>query len=79
YQPVTRGERIRLRMMAGTSEGALPLQKNFELGGISTLRAFNYKAFSGNRMFLTNVEYVFDSDILGSFLGIDHFNLIIFG
>lgn len=73
------GSGLSLRMMAGTSVGDLPFQKNFELGGISTLRGFAYKAFRGNRLFLTNIEYRLDSGVFGDIIPIDDINFIIFG
>lgn len=57
YMPLSRGERLDLRVKLGSSEGKLPLQKLFELGGISSLRAHRYKEFQGNRMILANFEY----------------------
>ncbi|MCP4727957.1 MAG: BamA/TamA family outer membrane protein [bacterium] len=60
YQPLSRFENLNLRLMAGTSRNALPLQRGFYLGGISTLRAFDFKEFHGNSMLLGNVEYIFD-------------------
>ena len=61
---------LRLRVRAGTSEGALPVQKRFELGGIGTLPGYRYKAFEGDRMVLANVEYRFGGDAaLVPFLG----------
>ncbi len=79
FVPITFGESLRLRGMAGTSQGYLPLQKNFELGGISTLRGFDYKEFSGTRMVLANIEYVVSSGLFRGFLGLDELNFIIFG
>ncbi|MEZ4745799.1 MAG: hypothetical protein R3C41_06990 [Calditrichia bacterium] len=56
YQPLTYGENFQIRAIARTSTGELPLQKRFELGGIGSLRQFSYKEFTGNRMFLANIE-----------------------
>jgi len=53
---------LRLRVRAGTSEGALPVQKRFELGGIGTLPGYGYKEFKGDRMVLANVEYRFGGE-----------------
>ena len=62
YQRLSHWERLDLRVKAATSEGTVPLQKRFHLGGISTLRAFNYRSlnaggYGGDRMLLLNVEY----------------------
>jgi hypothetical protein len=62
YMKLTRRERLDTRVKLGTSEGQLPLQKIFELGGISSLRAFKYKEFKGNRMILLNCEYNISSE-----------------
>jgi hypothetical protein len=69
YLPVSRGERLDFRVMAGSAEGDVPLQKLFQLGGLSTLRGYSYKEFSGDRMLLMNLEYnvspsTFSRDIL---------------
>lgn len=79
YQPISNGERLMLRLIAGTARGDLPLQKNFEIGGLSTLRAYPFKAFAGNRIFLANVEYLLSPDIFDNFLGIDGLDFIVFG
>ena len=57
YLPISRNERLDLRFKAGSAEGTLPFQKLFELGGISTLRGFEYKEFVGDRLLLANIEY----------------------
>ncbi len=60
YQPLSRYENINLRVFAGSSKNTLPIQRRFYLGGLSTLRAFDYKVFEGSSMLLGNAEYVFD-------------------
>ncbi|MHB2153564.1 polymer-forming cytoskeletal protein [Calditrichota bacterium GD2] len=62
YQRLGPWERLDVRLKAATSEGVVPLQKRFHLGGISTLRAFNYRSlnaggFGGDRLLLLNLEY----------------------
>ncbi len=79
YQYFGYRERIDIRLKIGSSEGVLPLQKRYQIGGLSTLRGYRYKAFQGDRMFLMNFEYnlnpkVFSTDML--FL--DELNYIIF-
>jgi hypothetical protein len=69
YLPVSRGERFDFRIMAGSANGHLPLQKVFQIGGFSTLRGFDYKEFVGDRLLLANIEYTvspanFSRDIL---------------
>ena len=59
---LTPDQTMKLRVRAGTSEGTLPAQKRFELGGIGTLPGYGYKEFEGDRMVLANVEYRFGGD-----------------
>ncbi len=80
YWPLVTGENLNFRLMVGSSEGDLPIQKNFELGGISTLRGYPYKIFSGNSMVLINIEYRVHPRIISSqipFIG-SAFSLIFF-
>lgn len=80
FQPVSTGENLNVRLMLGASEGDLPVQKNFEIGGISTLRGYQYKEFTGDSFFLLNLEYRIHSRIMGTefpLLG-DDFSLILF-
>jgi outer membrane protein assembly factor BamA len=63
YQPLGRYENLNLRLRAGSGTGDLPLQKGFELGGISTMPAFSYKEFSGNRLLLANAEYLLNGKL----------------
>ena len=64
YQPLSRWENLDMRLMAGSATGIVPRQMLFNMGGISTLRGHDFKAFSGNQMILTNVEYRLSSGIL---------------
>ncbi len=57
YQPLNWGQNLDLRLRVGSSRGQLPSQYLFDLGGISTLRAFDFKSFTGDRMVLGNLEY----------------------
>jgi hypothetical protein len=57
YQPIGYGKNLDLRLRAGSAQGILPAQYLFDLGGISTLRGFRFKEFTGDRMVLANVEY----------------------
>lgn len=56
YQALGWNERLALRFRVGTSTGLLPPMYWFELGGLSTLRGYEFKAFVGNRMVLANIE-----------------------
>jgi len=62
YQSLSRYESIDFRIRTGSSSGYLPLQKIFYVGGLGSLRGYNFKEFFGNRMFLANFEYRFDPD-----------------
>ncbi len=61
YQPVNWGQNLDFRLRIGSSRGALPAHYLFDLGGISTLRGFDFKSFTGNRMILGNLEYRLDA------------------
>ncbi|MCC7431269.1 hypothetical protein IT568_10525 [bacterium] len=56
YQPLTKKINFNSRIKIGSLTETDLQQKRFELGGISTLRAFGFKEFRGNRMFLWNSE-----------------------
>jgi cytoskeletal protein CcmA (bactofilin family) len=65
YQPLGRYDNFNVRLRVGTTEGSVPLQKTFEIGGLSTLNGFPYKSEAGNRMILLNAEYIINGDFLG--------------
>ena len=78
YQPISRGENINLRIRVGETAGRVPVQKYFDLGGISTLRAYRFKEFTGTRMVLGNLEYVINWDKLDWYPDIPFFDLFDF-
>ncbi|MDI6839887.1 MAG: POTRA domain-containing protein [bacterium] len=45
------------RVRIGYSNNTLPMQRRFYLGDVGTLHGYYYKEFSGNTMFLGNIEY----------------------
>lgn len=53
------GSVLRWRVQTASITGNAPDFKNNYLGGIGTLRGSPYKIFSGNRMFLSNLEIQF--------------------
>jgi hypothetical protein len=58
YVPLTFGMDLKARLLLGTTgAGTLPYQKEFAVGGISTLRAHAYKYSRGDHVFLANAEY----------------------
>ena len=61
YQPLGRNDDLNIRLRYGTTNGSVPVQKKFDLGGIGTLRGYEYKEFqNGDKMALINVEYTTD-------------------
>ena len=58
YIPVGRDQTVMLRTNAGYSDDYLPLFKRFFLGGVGSLRGYDYKEFSGNRYMLLNADYI---------------------
>jgi hypothetical protein len=65
YQPLGRWDNFNVRFRIGTSEGALPLQKSFEMGGLGTVQGYAFKEDQGNRMLLMNAEFIINGDFLG--------------
>jgi len=64
FQPLGKYDNLNIRVRAGSSDGTLPSQKIFELGGLGTMNAFPFKSELGNRMLLINAELI----VNGSFL-----------
>lgn len=77
YQQLGWDENLDIRLRAGTSQGVLPPMYWFDLGGISTLRGYRFKEFTGDRMVLANVEYRMNTAGSDWFL-LDDFDLILF-
>ncbi len=79
YQSFGYKERLDIRLKLGSAEGDLPFQKQFQMGGISTLRAYTNKSLVGNRMFLANFEYNLNPRIFSTdFFVFDELNYIVF-
>jgi len=65
YQKVVVGSQaIVAQCRIGSRESAYE-QHRFDLGGVSTLRGYRIKEFTGNRMAMLNIDYLFRGDILG--------------
>ena len=62
YQPVVPHARLDVRLRLGTGRGILPEQYLYDLGGLSSIRGYGYKAFTGDRMVLFNMVYWVDGD-----------------
>lgn len=58
YIPVARNQTLALRLRGGYSDDYLPLFRRFFLGGIGSLRGYEYKEFEGNRYVLLNADYI---------------------
>ena len=57
---LARNQEARARVLGGsTVDGTLPIQMNWHVGGISTLRGHGYKRFDGDQFLLANAEYYF--------------------
>lgn len=65
YQPLGPYDNLNVRVRVGTSDGALPLQKTFEIGGLGTVQGYPFKGEMGNRMLLMNAELIVNGDFLG--------------
>jgi outer membrane protein assembly factor BamA len=52
--------RLGLRLRGGSVTGNAPLQKQFTLGGIGSVRSFEQNAFRGANTLLANAEYIID-------------------
>jgi len=77
YQPFGWDESLNIRLRAGTATGTLPPMYWFDLGGISTLRGYDFKEFTGDRMVLGNVEYKLNTGRDNWFI-LDGFDIILF-
>lgn len=50
---------LALRAMGGYSDSKLPSFDRYEIGGVSTIRGYDYEEFSGDKMLVLNAEYRF--------------------
>ncbi|MFL6236079.1 MAG: hypothetical protein ACJ76N_23305 [Thermoanaerobaculia bacterium] len=57
YVPVTRRSNFALRLFAGESTGNRPTP--YYIGGLDTLRGIDFRSFSGDRAFFSNLEFRF--------------------
>ena len=77
YQPTFENQRLYIRGLLGARRGdiagsrsaggpvdSLAAQYSLDIGGIGSLRGFDDKEFSGNRMFVINANYLFGGDIV---------------
>ena len=66
YCPMTPDQTFFFRFRGGYSDDDLPLFRRYFIGGIGSLRGYEYKEFDGNRYILFNADYIwrfFDRNI----------------
>jgi hypothetical protein len=64
YCPIATDQTLFFRIRGGYSDDDLPLFRRYFIGGIGSLRGYEYKEFQGNRYLLFNADYIwrfFDS------------------
>ncbi len=64
YLPMGRASTLALRVRGGTSDGVLPYQKLFRIGGIGSVRSYSQNTLTGTRMLVGNAEYMFAPGLL---------------
>ncbi len=69
YFPLIEFYHLYLRSRYGMANGDLPLQKQFTIGGVGTLRAYPQNAYRGTRMWIASAELAIPEL---SMLGNDH-------
>jgi len=69
YQPLNEHLNLNMRVRTGLSDGMLPVQRQFELGGPGSLPGYRYKEFSGSHVLLFNVELIIRSTLAGEARG----------
>ncbi len=57
YLPLSSRTLLSMRGLFGWSNGALPVERRFALGGIGSVHGYSFKEVSGSRMALLNAEY----------------------
>jgi len=60
YLPMTRHSTLSMRVRGGVATGTVPLQKQFTIGGVGTVRAYPQNSFLGTRVGLFNAEYAIE-------------------
>ncbi len=69
YQPLGDYINFNVRARIGASDGTLPIQRAFELGGVSTLPGYRFKEFGGSHIALLNTELLFNSSFADNIKG----------
>jgi hypothetical protein len=60
FLPLTPETRLGLRVRGGYATSQAPLQSQFTIGGIGSVRSYDQNRFRGTRMLLANAEYLID-------------------
>jgi outer membrane protein assembly factor BamA len=60
FLPLTPDTRLGLRLRGGYATSESPLQSQFTLGGVGSMRGYGQNRFRGTRMLLANAEYLID-------------------
>ncbi|MFQ5822688.1 MAG: hypothetical protein ACE5JB_01385 [bacterium] len=64
FQQMYGNQRLFIRFLIGTRHGSSAEQYTMDIGGFGSLRGFDDKEFSGNRMVMLNANYLFGGDVL---------------
>ena len=74
YTRLSPNQALNGRLMAGFSDGTVPPQRLFALGGIGTVHGYRFKEAAGEKMVLVNAEYKLnlgaDGDVRRGFNGV---------
>lgn len=69
YQPLGEHFNFNARFRGGLSDGMLPQQRAFELGGPGTLPGYRFKEFAGSHVMLLNAELILRSSLVANARG----------
>ena len=58
YYPLAHDQTFFTRLRGGFSDDELPLFRRYFIGGLGSLRGYDYKEFEGNRYVLFNADYI---------------------
>jgi outer membrane protein assembly factor BamA len=68
YQPTFSDQKLLIKVMFGSRTGSFAYQHLLNLGGLSSLRGYRDKEFTGNRLLFVNTTYVIGQTAFGGFL-----------
>lgn len=60
YVPLMPRQTLAARAILGFSNGTLPIERRFAIGGVGTVHGYSFKEAAGSRMTLVNAEYRLD-------------------